>query len=366
MGTKKISFRLGGKRYELTRSKVEEALRNIVPRPLDKYYVTVNGRNYPPKQVLSVVLEKPLVTFTTMDAQRVLSSLGLDVGLFGKEPTKSKTESETLFEEYLYTQGIAGFQHEPAIEGSSTRPDFVVALRGMEILFEVKEFQATEEDFTPGGGAYDPYRPIREKINAARKQFQDFASHCCCLVLYNREKPLVHLEWQFVFGAMLGNLAFRMPFDQARGGLDANKTESGFYGGGGKMVRYKDGQPEEPQNTTTSAIIILQQFPVGKQRFDAEVQREEKGIGRPLTLEEYLDRISRSRGTERDISLTQLRVVVCENPYARFELPPEVFRGPYDERYGLDRQTKERITRTFVGEQISELQKLSQGAKSPI
>ena len=64
---------------------------------------------------------------------------------------------------------------------------------GEEILFEVKEFRATEDDFRPGGGAYDSYRPIRKKIDKGCEEFRDLESYCCCLVLYNPEVPLVDL-----------------------------------------------------------------------------------------------------------------------------------------------------------------------------
>src|SRR5208337_3761132 len=362
-----ISFILGGKRYELSRKGVEEALKDIVPRPLDKYYVTVNAWNYPPKQVLSAVLRRPLVTFTTMDAQRVLHSLGFEVGLAGKEQ-KAKTESERLFEEYLYAEGIADFRYEPDLGESLKRPDYLITIAGVEILFEVKQFQATEEDFRLGTRGYDPYGPIREKIDAGRKQFKDLKDYCCCLVLYNREKPLVDLGWQFIYGAMLGNMAVRMPFDPARG-LLSDQSEDGFFGGGGKMIRYGKGEPPkalEPQNSTLSAIVVLQQMGVGKRRFDVSVKRMQQKLGRELTFEEHFEAMNNARGTERDVSLTQLRVVVCENPYARIPLPRGIFRGPYDERYGVDEVTESRITRLSAGDQIKEFESHEESHKSPI
>jgi hypothetical protein len=357
MAENDVSFILGGKRYEISRKGVEEALKSVVPRPLDKYFVTVNGRNYPPKQVLSAVLRKPLVTFTTMDAQRVLHSLGLEVGLAGKE-RMPKTESENLFEEYLYAQGIVHFQHEPGLVQSLKRPDYLVTIAGMEIFFEVKQFESTEEDFRLGTRGYDPYGPIREKIDAGRKQFKDLKDYCCCLVFYNREKPLVDLGWQFIYGAMLGKMAVRIPFDPARG-LLSDQSEDGFFGGGGKMIRYAKGEPPkplEPQNSTISAILVLHQIGVGKRRFDIAVRLRQQELGRKLTLEEHFEAVDRSRGTERDVSLTQLRVVVCENPYARISLPRGIFQGPYDEIYGPDQMARDHITRIFAGEQIKQLE----------
>ncbi|MGH9359797.1 MAG: hypothetical protein ACRD1O_11585, partial [Terriglobia bacterium] len=203
---------------------------------------------------------------------------------------------------------------------------------------------------------------------AGRKKFKELRNYCCCLVLYNREKPLVDLSWQFVYGAMLGNMAFRMPFDPARGAL-SDQIENGFFGGGGKMVCYSKGElpkPMKPQNSTISAVVVLQQMGVGKRRFDVAVKQREQELGRRLTFEEHFEAMNKARGTERDVSLTQLRVVVCENPYARVLLPREIFRGPYDEAYGVDEATRSRVTRLFAGERIEELESQEQPLKSPI
>jgi hypothetical protein len=366
MSNRQVSFILGGKRYELSRKRVEEALKAVVPRPLDKYYVTVNGWNYPPKQVLSAVLRKPLVTFTTMDAQRVLHSLGFEVGLASQE-RKPKTESETLFEAYLDASGLISYSFEKAIEGASARPDYALSFQGREILFEVKEFHAAPEDFRLGTRGYDPYGPIRQKIDDGRSKFRELKDHCCCLVLYNREKPLVDLSWEFIYGALLGNIAVRMPFDPARG-LLPDQSEIGFSGGG-KGIRYAKGTPPtplEPQNRTISAILALEQMGVGKRRFDIALTRRKAQLGRRLTLDEHLEEVDKARGTARDVSLSQLRVVVCENPYARIPLPPELFRGPYDERYGLDETTKDCITRLYAGEQIKQLESQEAPEQSPV
>ena len=359
---RRISFRLGGKTYELDREEVEKRLARVAPKRLDKYFINVCGKLFPPKQVLAITLNKPLVTFTTMDANRVLHSLGFEVGLVGQDRAASKTESEQLFEAYLNASGYTEFRFEREFEETASRPDYSLTLSGNHLVFEIKEFQATEDDFAPGFRFYDPYAPIREKINAARKKFKDLEGYCCCLVLYNREKPLVHLGWEFIYGAMLGNVAVRMPFDRERGALVPENEETGFFGGGGKMVRYKEEHAFEPQNRTISAILTLEQFNIGKRRFDAKVRAAAKQLGRRLALEEYLDMIDRARGTEHDISLSQLRVVVCENPYARIPLPEGIFQGPYDERYGKDSIQGDQITRIHAGEHILGVEEIERAA----
>jgi hypothetical protein len=303
-----------------------------------------------------------------MEANRVLKKLGFELGMSTESQPRIWTESETLFETYLNASGLINHSFEKAIEGTSARPDYALRFQGGEILFEVKEFHAAPEDFRLGSGAYDPYGPIRQKIDDGRSKFREFKDHCCCLVLYNREKPLVDLSWQFIYGALLGNIAIRMPFDPARG-LLSDQSETGFFGGGGKGIRYAKGTPPtplEPQNTTISAILVLEQMGVGRRRFGIALTRRQAELRRRLTLEEHLEEVQNARGTERDVSLSQLRVVVCENPYARIPLPRQLFCGPYDERHGPDETRNDRIIRLFAGEQIKHLESQEGPEQSPM
>jgi len=192
------------------------------------------------------------------------------------------------------------------------------------------------DDFLPGGGrAYDPYAFIREKINQGTDKFRAFKDHCCCLVLFNRDKPLVDLSWQMIYGAMLGNIGFRIPLNVDTCVGDAAITENVFTTGG-KMLRYRGLQPIGPQNQTISAILVLDLLPVGRIRFDAYIEQLERGRQEEVGVEEYTQLIEDLRGTDRDTTLIQLRGVLHENPYARqgFGFPRELFKGPYDERYG--------------------------------
>src|SRR5207249_8314457 len=96
----------------------------------------------------------------------------------------SKTDSEVLFEGYLKRSGY-DFEFEKSLPETSKKPDYAVTFEDQLILFELKEFQPMEDDFKPGGGAFDPYRPIREKINAAREKFRKLQDYTCALVLFN-------------------------------------------------------------------------------------------------------------------------------------------------------------------------------------
>jgi hypothetical protein len=231
MQDRRVTFQVLGKEHQLAKSHVEEVLRYLSPRPIDKYFILFDGRAYPPKQVLAVALKIPLTSFTTTDANRILTNLGFETRESNGDEGTHKTESEILFELYLNASGFIDYNFEKEHSGKSKKPDFSLSLDGKEILFEIKEFRAQPQDFREGGGCYDPYGPIREKISEARKKFQEFDDCCCCLVLYNAEKPLVDLEWRFVYGAMLGNLGFSFPIDPS-GDVRDVEFKPGFTGRG--------------------------------------------------------------------------------------------------------------------------------------
>jgi hypothetical protein len=224
-----------------------------------------------------------------------------------------KNKSELLFEGCLRTSGLHDFVFEMEVPGTSRRPDYAVPWNDSFLLFEVKEFRADGEDWRPGFGFYDPYPPLREKINAASKKFKDLDTHCCSLVVYNVDKPLIHLDWQFIYGAMLGNLGWSVPVDLPGHPAPADKETRSVFLSGGKMHRERQGVPFAPQNQTISAILVLQQFPIGERRFAAWVKRVEQQRGAKLEIDEILKEAEAASGTDRDGSLRELRVVVHEN-----------------------------------------------------
>jgi hypothetical protein len=115
---------------------------------------------------------------------------------------------------------------------------------------------------------------------------------------------------------------------------------------GGKMIRQSKGVPVAPQNQTISAILLLSRLPLGERLFWSGLRKREAERGKPFDLDEIWKELDRARASEHDLRRRQLRIVVHENPYARIPLHPELFRGPYDERYGgLDG----RIQRLFCG-----------------
>jgi hypothetical protein len=88
----------------------------------------------------------------------------------------------------------------------------------------------------------------------------------------------------------------------------------------------------------------------------------EQELGRDLGVEEYRQAVEQSAGTDRDLSLNRVRVRVHENPRANVPLDRRLFRGPFDERYGVV-EGANRWGRVQVGGGVSEFEKLSDAAK---
>ena len=69
-------FTIAGQQFELEPSNVEDCLANLLPDPLQEHYVVIQGRRFPPKQVLSCVTGLDRADFTTHQARRILRRLG--------------------------------------------------------------------------------------------------------------------------------------------------------------------------------------------------------------------------------------------------------------------------------------------------
>ena len=77
-----VVFTIRSKRFDIEKDDIINTVKNVEPEPLigkRKYYVEINGRKYPIKQVISLVTGLPRIAFTAMDAYRILTKLGFEV-----------------------------------------------------------------------------------------------------------------------------------------------------------------------------------------------------------------------------------------------------------------------------------------------
>jgi hypothetical protein len=264
---------------------------------------------------------------------------------------EAKNESEKIFEQYLDSNGFQGqWTYEPSLPGKSRKPDYMLSWKGNKCFFEVKELRKKPNEPTGKAMYFDPYPSLRSEIDEARKKFKEYKDYSCSLVVFNVDDRQARLDPLTVFGAMLGNLGITMDFNPVKGKVVAG-TERNVFLDGGKMINDKSVQP---QNTTISSIVVLQEFldniEVGK-----AMQEEMKRQGREFTGPELVE--VRMKIYESHHVRTVPRLVIMVNPFARMAFPNDLFNGSFDEQW-IWRKDDSKITKVFVGDSLVEYEAL--------
>jgi hypothetical protein len=87
-------FTIAGQRFELDDALVEARCGSDLPEPIRDHYVVVNGRRYPPKQVVSCATGLDRADFTTHQARRILKRLGFLAARLGTEDVAGEPAGE--------------------------------------------------------------------------------------------------------------------------------------------------------------------------------------------------------------------------------------------------------------------------------
>lgn len=124
---------VSGHQYNLDPRRVEAALQGALPEPIHEHFVAINGRRWPPKQVLALVTGLDRADFTTHQARRALTRLGFPagraVGPRGRHPVTSRAATSP-------SSAASGTDGRPAPSAEALRP-FIglwVAVRGDDVL----------------------------------------------------------------------------------------------------------------------------------------------------------------------------------------------------------------------------------------
>ena len=84
-----MRFNIFGEDYEITREMIINAAKGTVPELIDgrhKYFVDLEHRRYPIKQLVAIAIDRNNSEFTAQYAQRILRKLGFNVEGFGPPP----------------------------------------------------------------------------------------------------------------------------------------------------------------------------------------------------------------------------------------------------------------------------------------
>lgn len=120
-------MKVGGRDFLLSKEDVEREMRGEASETIRKHFVELNGTAFPPKQVLAQVTGWKRDTFTTMEAQRVLSKLGFvcrEAGVTaGGDAVWSAVDGNPAVAERLAALEAALATAQAAIAGLATRLD---------------------------------------------------------------------------------------------------------------------------------------------------------------------------------------------------------------------------------------------------
>ncbi len=273
---------------------------------------------------------------------------------FTKKP-KPRTAGEAAFEMYLMENRIR-FAYERKVWGKKKRPDYTFRYGWCRrIIVDVKDVMDDEPE--PGaGGAYDPYAPLRAKINAVREQFREFKGNSCAVVFYCAGLGDADLKSpEIMLGAMYGNYGITIPFNPERGDFIGTEAETGFLTGGSVIHRNRMNQQPRIQNTTISALVTLREVHVGRARLAEHIAQ----LGNELAWR-YDPALHRQLNVEE----MHYGLIVWENVYAATPLPEGIFKGPYDEHWRKSEDGMANV-QTYVGDGLRWTQERYPDAVSP-
>jgi hypothetical protein len=242
---------------------------------------------------------------------------------------EKKSRAEVVFEEYLTDQGVT-WEYE-TLPGQR-KPDYLIPHATGKCIVEVKLI--ADPDPRPTEGFY-PGRPVLKKIQRSGEQFREYKNLPCALAVYSES----------MFGpydpSVLLSAAFGPGYQQ--GGRDYSRLDPGpsFYRFLKRSELPKDkhflanAKLSPVANTTFSAIIWLCWHRIRK--VDLEVWKrsyaqQESGISVDNQFD-LLNEIFPEYGQSLHSAET-IRVITIENRHRRLPFPEDLFRGPFDQRWG--------------------------------
>ena len=241
----------------------------------------------------------------------------------------SMPRAETVFEQYLAGHGI-DWEYE-TLPGRK-KPDYLIPHAGGKCIVEVKEIE--DPDPRPTAG-FHPDRPVRAKIHRARKQFREYKNHLCSLSVYS-ESMFGPCEPSVMLAA-----AFGPGYQQAGRDFSRIDPSPSFY----RFLK-RSALPADKHflaeplllpaaNTTFSAMIMLTSWQLNEPHLEVWKRLyAQQEAGQPIANQ--FDLLSELGPTLRDSQrfTGTIRVIVMENRHRRLPFPEDLFRGPFDQRWG--------------------------------
>jgi hypothetical protein len=121
---------VSGHTYELDSDSVRDALEGVLPEPIYEHFVVIDGKRWPPKQVLALVTGLDRADFTTHQARRALVRLGFPAARAARHGRRGLGAASVV------SHGAAAEAPAPPPLVEALRPfmGMWVAVRGDEVL----------------------------------------------------------------------------------------------------------------------------------------------------------------------------------------------------------------------------------------
>jgi hypothetical protein len=232
------------------------------------------------------------------------------------------------------------------------KPDYVILCASGKCVVEVKEIEDPDprpiEDF-------EPDRPVRAKIRRARKQLGEYKDLPCSLAIYS-ESMFGPYEPSIMLAA-----AFGPGYQQTGRDYSRIDPKPSFY----RFLKQSE-LPEDKHfladallspaaNRTFSALIMLTRYEVNELHLEVwkrqYVQQEAGHEIHPDDQFRLLNELAPALGQSRRFAGTT-RVIVIENRHRRVPFPQDLFRGPFDQRWGW---TDDWCGPTWIGKKLKAL-----------
>jgi hypothetical protein len=250
-----------------------------------------------------------------------------------------RRQSERWFESYCDAHSISVLAYEPDL-GAGKRPDYLIAKDEVEVVCEVKEFEATAIDrlrelrqaFTTSQSV--ELKPIRGQVREAARQLKPLAGSKWPLVvvLANPRGFHVPLDADSLIHALYGDLTITFEIGPDGGAVSEPRW------GAGRGGRLRNDHPY------ISAVAALHRGDLELDWWNDWYARERSATPEPETYEEAFDRWrARAALAERVAKKEEIptgdyfRVDVVRNwSTSAVPLPADVFAGARDTLWAFE------------------------------
>ena len=235
---------------------------------------------------------------------------------------------EALFRRYLDEAGYEILAYEPDL-GTPKRPDFLIRAAGREVVVEVESFDTPPMPVTPRSGFVSmapQLKAVRRKVSAGAAQLKGIEGYPLVVVLANPRNSSVPLEGPMFIGALFGDTKVSFapdggPFFHAgrNGRLHVTEPDGSVHG----------------NHPYLSAVAVLRHAYAQDAWAAAMRQSQEVGSASPLDVLRWAQQLlARQAATCAEAVCLDVFESVSASAVP---LPPEVFAGPRDTRWGITR-----------------------------